>query len=479
MKMIKKFPPLPPEYSGAARTANNAGDDVTNTATAGPTAGLTMGATKGSIKGATNNATVSGYNIEDLLCLLEDGPDDFGIDFSEDELRYLDSQVYVDLLSDPGFKTVFCSPDNSDLLIALINVMLHNDRHVEKIINIRNEVASPSIDGGRVVMDLTCIDEQGRVFDIEVQKVSNDSLFKRFVNYACKTYELGLRRPSDADSSKSDRRNVRDNIKAMKDEFENEIMQDEFANGLDEIDETDEIDAAETSSATAEIDTSEIDDSEIDVRPLYRPSIYSRLKPVYVIVILKSKPMTEDGVTYGQRLFSHYTLKEYSTNEFAPSTINIIFASLGFFDKKPGECTTDLDRWCYMFKHLGKMKNLPSWVEDKVMARLLSASRVANFNKVQKKLYIKMSMDKEALIDDLNSVWNFGVKKGLKQGLSKGLKQGRKQGLKQGIKLGVDEGIQQQARNGAKNLILAGVPFETIASCMGLSIDEVKKLAEN
>ena len=422
MKMIKKFPPLPPEYSGAARTADNAGNDV------------------------NNNATVSGYSTEDLLCLLEDGPDDFGIDFSEDELRYLDSQVYVDLLSDPGFKTVFCSPDNSDLLIALINVMLHNDRHVEKIINIRNEVASPSIDGGRVIMDLTCIDEQGRVFDIEVQKVSNDSLFKRFVNYACKTYELGLRRPTDADSSKSDRRNVRDNIKAMKDEFANEIMQDEFANGIDEID---EIDAAETSSSAA----------EINVRPLYRPSIYSRLKPVYVIVILKSKPMTEDGVTYGQRLFSHYTLKEYSTNEFAPSTINIIFASLGFFDKKPGECKTDLDRWCYMFKHLGKMKNLPSWVEDKVMARLLSASRVANFNKVQKKLYIKMSMDKEALIDDLNSVWNFGVKKGLKQG--------RKQG------------IQQQARNGAKNLILAGVPFETIASCMGLSIDEVKKLAEN
>ena len=432
MKMIKKFPPLPPEYSGAARTANNAGNKV------------------------NNNATVSGYSTEDLLCLLEDGPDDFGIDFSEDELRYLDSQVYVDLLSDPGFKTVFCSPDNSDLLIALINVMLHNDRHVEKIVNIRNEVASPSIDGGRVVMDLTCIDEQGRVFDIEVQKVSNDSLFKRFVNYACKTYELGLRRPTDADSSKSDRRNVRDNIKAMKDEFANEIMQDEFANEIDEIDETDD---TETSSADAEIDTSEIDDAEIDVRPLYRPSIYSRLKPVYVIVILKSKPMPEDGVTYGQRLFSHYTLKEYSTNEFAPSTINIIFASLGFFDKKPGECKTDLDRWCYMFKHLGKMKNLPSWVEDKVMARLLSASRVANFNKVQKKLYIKMSMDKEALIDDLNSVWNFGVKKGLKQG--------RKQG------------IQQQARNGAKNLILAGVPFETIASCMGLSIDEVKKLAEN
>ena len=82
-----------------------------------------------------------------------------------------------------------------------------------------------------------------------------------------------------------------------------------------------------------------------------------------------------------------------------------------------------------------------------------------------------MSMDKEALMDDLISVWNFGVKKGL----SKGLKQGRKQGIQQGMQ----QGIQQQAQSGAKNLILAGVPFETIASCMGLSIDEVKKLAEN
>ena len=84
-------------------------------------------------------------------------------------------------------------------------------------------------------------------------------------------------------------------------------------------------------------------------------------------------------------------------------------------------------------------------------------------------------MDKEALIDDLNSVWNFGVKKGL----SKGLKQGRKQGIQQGIQQGMQQGIQQQAQSGAKNLILAGVPFETIAYCMGLSIDEVKKLAEN
>lgn len=108
-------------------------------------------------------------------------------------------------------------------------------------------------------------------------------------------------------------------MKAMKDEFANEIIQDKFANRIDEIEETDEIGVAETSSAAVEID-----DAEIAVRPLYRQSIYSRLKPVYVIVILKSKPITEDGVTYGQRLFSHYTLKLFSKNVYC----NEIFVTL-------------------------------------------------------------------------------------------------------------------------------------------------------
>ena len=85
--MIKKFPPLPPEYSGAARTANNSGNNVNIDATIGLITGATTGTTTKATKSATNNATVSGYSAEDLLCLLEDGPDDFGIDFSEDDFR--------------------------------------------------------------------------------------------------------------------------------------------------------------------------------------------------------------------------------------------------------------------------------------------------------------------------------------------------------------------------------------------------------
>ena len=74
-----------------------------------------------------------------------------------------------------------------------------------------------------------------------------------------------------------------------------------------------------------------------------------------------------------------------------------------------------------------------------------------------------MSMDKEALIDDLNSVWNFGVKKGL----SKGLKQGRKQG------------IQQRNYEIALTALNDGIAPEQVAKITGLSLVAVKKLSEN
>ena len=70
-----------------------------------------------------------------------------------------------------------------------------------------------------------------------------------------------------------------------------------------------------------------------------------------------------------------------------------------------------------------------------------------------------MSMDKEALIDDLNSVWNFGVKKGL----SKGLKQG----------------IQQRNYEIALTALNDGIAPEQVAKITGLSLVAVKELAEN
>ena len=60
---------------------------------------------------------------------------------------------------------------------------------------------------------------------------------------------------------------------------------------------------------------------------------------------------------------------------------------MAFFDKKADECTTDFDRWCYMFKHLGELTDAPEGFRDKVKCRLMSAARIANFNRKRRENY--------------------------------------------------------------------------------------------
>ena len=54
-----------------------------------------------------------------------------------------------------------------------------------------------------------------------------------------------------------------------------------------------------------------------------------------------------------------------------------------------------------------------------------------------------------------------------------------KRGYKAGVAAGVAAGIEQNAIENAKNLIKKNIPLETIAECIGLSLETVEKLAES
>lgn len=288
-------------------------------------------------------------------------------DLDEIGQKILDNSVFVDLLSDAGFKTVFTSRDNDELLVELINVMLQGER-TAKSIRLKSAEYMPNRIGGKTsIVDLCAVDENGVSFDIEVQRCSEDDLFKRFMGYASRIYYDNMKRGGEN----------RD------------------------------------------------------------------LKPVYVIVLLDSEPRDEDGVSYAHRLYSFYTMKEKFTNEVAPSTICIIFASLCYFDKTPEQCVTDLDRWCYMFRHMGSMKDIPEWVKDKVMLKLFSAARVANFNSEQKHIYVRTIME------------DFRMKGMLKAARS--------------------EGREEALTKTATNMLNKGIPIEIVAECMETNAETIMR----
>ena len=131
---------------------------------------------------------------------------------------------------------------------------------------------------------------------------------------------------------------------------------------------------------------------------------------------------------------------EKFTHEVAPSTICIIFAALGYFDKTPEQCMTDLDRWCYMFRHMGQMTEVPEWIKDKVMLKLFRAARVAGFNREQKHLYVRIMME------------DFRTK-----GMLKAARRKTREEI-------------------ALNFLKKGIPAELVAQCTGMEVDEVKLL---
>ena len=54
-----------------------------------------------------------------------------------------------------------------------------------------------------------------------------------------------------------------------------------------------------------------------------------------------------------------------------------------------------------------------------------------------------------------------------------------KEGLEEGRQEGREEGMAEKALSAAKNFLAEGIAPETVARCVGISLDEVKALRED
>jgi len=90
---------------------------------------------------------------------------------------------YVDPLSDFGFKLLFGSEPNKDLLIGFLNGMFEGKKIVTDLTFIQNEQQGPQSAFRKSIFDLICIDQFGTKFIIEVQRVYQHYFKDRAVYY--------------------------------------------------------------------------------------------------------------------------------------------------------------------------------------------------------------------------------------------------------------------------------------------------------
>ena len=177
---------------------------------------------------------------------------------------------------------------------------------------------------------------------------------------------------------------------------------------------------------------------------------YELLRPVYVIAFLEGRfPHEDESLWDSTNCVSCYQMTEKRTGEVAPETIMCIFVELGRFLKDQTELTGSFDKTCYVFKNSEKWKNdAPSNVlDDEIAAELARACEVENFPPNVKLNYVR------------NMFTEMDYKAEMKANFKKG--------------------EAQKASDAALKFIAAGVPEDTIASCLGLTIEQLHTIAAN
>lgn len=94
-----------------------------------------------------------------------------------------DDRVFIDPFTDFGFKRIFGSEGNKDLLIDFLNAILGGYKQITDLTYNRNEYLGQTKDSRKVIYDLLCTDNHGARFIVEVQRMEQEYFRERCVFY--------------------------------------------------------------------------------------------------------------------------------------------------------------------------------------------------------------------------------------------------------------------------------------------------------
>ena len=141
-------------------------------------------------------------------------------------------------------------------------------------------------------------------------------------------------------------------------------------------------------------------------------------------------------------------------------TIVLIFAELGRFDKTEEECVTDLDRMCYLLKHMGSFGSQPLWLQAEVYTRIFRACEISLYSK-EKQDQLRQDMYDERKWNDIINTYKHDA-------YTEGELKGRTEGHA--------EGEKSKAIEIARKLLSSGFSAEQTAEMTGLPIYDVADL---
>ena len=93
-------------------------------------------------------------------------------------------EKYINPHTDFGFKRLFGSEFNKELLISFLNALFHGEQTVSDITYLNSEQLGDRIDARRAVFDVFCENEKGEKFIVEMQNIYQEFFKDRTIYYS-------------------------------------------------------------------------------------------------------------------------------------------------------------------------------------------------------------------------------------------------------------------------------------------------------
>ena len=106
---------------------------------------------------------------------------------------------YLNPHTDFGFKRLFGSEFNKELLISFLNAMFHGEQNVKDVTYLNSEQLGDRIDEHRAVFDVYCENDKGEKFIVEMQNIYQEFFKDRTIYYSTFPIREQARRGGDWD----------------------------------------------------------------------------------------------------------------------------------------------------------------------------------------------------------------------------------------------------------------------------------------
>ena len=321
---------------------------------------------------------------------------------------------YINPFIDYGFKKLFATEGNKDLLISFLNAII--DDRDDPVVDLiyKNVEQIGEFNGTRAnYFDVYCETRNNRQFIVEMQNSWKPYFKDRTVYYAAKPIrDQGLREIQNSD----DRKRMNSSTKKEKHDWN------------------------------------------------------YRLNEVYLIAIMN---FTFPKKEYKPDSFFHKVmLTDIDDNHVFYDKLTLFYVEMPKLDDLKLELLTPRDKWLHALYHLWRYDDYPDELDEDIFHKFFEQAEFAHFTPDQQLAYER---SRKVYLDTCNEIEGgriLGQEEGYQWGFEEGLEEGREKGLAEGHEKGLAEGhekgLAEAALQIANKMLAMGIDENTVSQATGI-----------